>query len=361
MQVMVVDDEPNILSGIERTLTFGDPDWHCRFAASGQDALAMLEAQPADVVISDMRMPFMDGAQLLQEVRERWPSTIRIILTGYSEMDATLRMIDVAHQFVTKPCNSNELLAAMDNILRLRRLFSDQDAAARIGRVARLPAAPTVFLEVSRLIEDPESPLGAISELLASDPALTAKILQLANSAYFAGGQEVRSVEQAVTRLGLDHIRLLVLASQVFETGEGSNIDLDALQHRALAASHIAAHIGSAKGPAPVAALLAHIALGLPEAGIPADAPPAMISAVGAYLLALWGLPIDIVSAVAWHHDPEQMATGAFDTVGIVHVAVLLANGGTPDIDYLERVGMADRLPQWQADMATQIGHDDDQ
>ncbi|QID18927.1 HDOD domain-containing protein [Nitrogeniibacter mangrovi] len=354
MQVVVVDDEPRVLAGIERTLMMSGRDWGLRFATSGQEALEMLEAQPADVVISDMRMPFMDGAELLVRVRERWPGTIRIILTGYSEMDATMRMLDVAHQFVAKPCDSKALLDAVENAIGLRALFADPQVVDVVGRISRLPASPKVFTRLCELMADPETDLRRIADLLGSDPALSAKLLQLANSAYFARGSAIHDVGQAIARLGLDNVRLLVLAAQVFATGDGDG-HIDALQHRALLASQLAAHIGGIKGPAPTAALLAHVALSIPEIADPevrdevtACATP-LHAAVGAYLLAVWGLPMEIVNAVAWHEDPARSSPTHFDTAGVVHVATRLANGREPDLAYLERVGVGAKWPQWQA------------
>jgi YesN/AraC family two-component response regulator len=125
MQVMFVDDENRILSGIERSVMMYNPDWECRFASSGPQALTMLEETPADVVVSDMRMPFMDGAELLAQIRDRWPGTVRIILSGYSEPTSTQRMLQVAHQFVSKPCDSTALIAMIENTLTRRHAIED--------------------------------------------------------------------------------------------------------------------------------------------------------------------------------------------------------------------------------------------
>ena len=358
MQVMFVDDEPRVLTGIERALMMADMEWNYRFANSGQEALAMLDELPADVVVSDMRMPFMDGAELLRQVRERWPATIRIILSGYSDTDATLRMLDVAHQFVAKPCDSTQLLATVESAMGIRALCEDPGVLDVVGRVSRLPAAPKVFTEVCRLMADPDSSTHQIAELLGGDPALSAKILQLANSAYFARGNPIHDVGQAIARLGLDNVRLLVLASQVFADGS-EDPSIDALQRRALLASHLATQIvlkrGEPKSPAPAAALLAQVGLTIPEmrradlSGATTACDTPLHVAVGAYLLAMWGLPMDIVNAVAYHHNPGRRAVSDFDTAGVVHVATALAQGEQPDLAYLDKVGVADQWPQWQA------------
>ncbi|MZH96228.1 HDOD domain-containing protein [Dickeya dianthicola] len=357
MQVMFVDDESRVLSGIERALMMQDSDWECRFANSGQEALAMLEEQPADVVVSDMRMPFMDGAELLTRVRNRWPGTIRIILSGYSEPDAILRMVDVAHRFVAKPCDSTVLLEMVASALALRDMFQDPAVVEIVGRTSRLPAAPKVFADLCRLIADPGSDTRQIAELLGRDPALSAKIMQLANSAYFTRGGHINDIGNAITHLGLDQVKLLVLASQVFADAK-TDPYVDRLQQNALLASTLAARISGHQGVEATAALLANIALLIPELRESGDETTTTRSdmpthaAVGAYLLALWGLPMDIVEAVACHTQPSRSADKTFGVIGAVHVAVTLANNEVPDLDYLEQTGVLNKLPLWQKMLA---------
>ncbi|MFK8256954.1 HDOD domain-containing protein [Erwinia sp. AnSW2-5] len=353
MQVMFVDDESRVLSGIERALVMQDTDWECRFAGSGHEALKLLEEIPADVVVSDMRMPFMDGAELLSQVRSRWPGTIRIILSGYSDPDATLRMLDVAHRFVSKPCDSSVLLTMVGSALSLRDMFQDPAVIEIVGRINRLPAAPKVFTEVSRLMASPNSDTRHIAALLGSDPALSAKIMQLANSAYFARGNHIHDIGNAITHLGLEQVKLLVLASQIFSEA-GTDPYVEQLQRHALLASTLAARFSNHQGVESTAALLARIALLIPEMREPAymmattcgNIP--LYAAVGAYLLALWGLPIDIVEAVANHVQPALSLDQHFGVIGTVHVAVALANNVVPDTDYLDHTGVLDQLPLWQ-------------
>jgi HD-like signal output (HDOD) protein/CheY-like chemotaxis protein len=357
MQVMFVDDESRVLSGIERSLMLQDNDWVCRFAISGQEALAMLEKEPADVVVSDMRMPFMDGAELLTRVRNRWPSTIRIILSGYSEPSATLRMVDVAHRFVAKPCDSTVLLTMVASALALRGMFKEHAVVEAVGRIGRLPAAPKVFMEVSRLIYNPGSDTRHITELLGSDPALSVKIMQLANSAYFTRGSHIHDIGNAITHLGLEQVKLLVLASQIF-TDAKTDPYVGRLQRSALLAATLAAEISSHQELEPTAALLANIARLIPELRESGDETTTtlcntpMHAAVGAYLLALWGLPMDIVEAVAHHVQPSRSTEKTFGVIGAVHVAVTLANNCVLDMDYLEETGVLNQLPQWQMMLA---------
>lgn len=355
MRVAFVDDEPNVLAGFERVLAIRADDWECCFFTNGHDALAELEAKPVDVIVSDMRMPFIDGADLLGQVRERWPATVRIILSGHADVDAMRRMLDVAHQFVAKPCDNVTLLAIIENAVRLRGMFASPAVVETVGRVNRLPSAPRVFGELNRILADPLGNARTVGELIGTDPGLSTKVLQISNSAFFGGGKPVLDVGGAIARLGIDAVCRVVIAAQVFDN-PGASAEINALQRKALCASQIAARVLGATGLAATAALLSHVGLLVaPELRQPAAAAATtrcgtpLHAAVGAYLLGLWGLPMDIVRAVADHHSPEQDGSGRFGITGMTHVATALANGDEPDSAYLESIGALNRLEEWQA------------
>ncbi len=359
MQVMFVDDESRVLSGIERALMMQNIEWECRFANSGQQALSMLEDNPADVVISDMRMPFMDGAELLSQIRARWPGTIRIILSGYSDADATARMLDVAHRFVSKPCESKMLIGMVKNTLSLRDMLQDPVVVNIVGHASHLPTASNVFVEICHLLAHSDSDTRQITRLLSSDPALSAKILQLANSTYFSRGSHITNIGNAIGHLGLDQVKILILASQVFSDAK-TDPYIAQLQQSALLASTLAAQISGHQSTAQTAALLANIAQLIPEIrkhhGVTATtcSNTTVHAAVSAYLLSLWGLPLDIVEAVAYHEQPSLITDNVFSVVGAVHVSVALANSTPLDLNYLEQTGMLGKQPSWQ-DMLSHI------
>ena len=103
-KILFVDDEVSVLQGLERMLFEMVDSWDMSFVESGEQALSELSDEPFDVIVSDMRMPSMDGATLLAHVHDEYPDVVRIILTGHSELEATLRAMPVAHSFLTKPC-----------------------------------------------------------------------------------------------------------------------------------------------------------------------------------------------------------------------------------------------------------------
>lgn len=112
-RILFVDDEQKILEGLRRRLHPMRHEWKMTFVTSGAEALETLMACPFDVVVSDMRMPGMDGAQLLAEVMRSYPKVVRIILSGYSDQEQLLKAEGSAHQFLPKPCETDAIKAAI--------------------------------------------------------------------------------------------------------------------------------------------------------------------------------------------------------------------------------------------------------
>jgi CheY-like chemotaxis protein len=107
-RILFVDDEENVLDGIRRMLRAHRDRWETEFVTSGQAALLATRQRAFDIVVSDLRMPGMDGAELLGHIREQFPSVARIVLSGYSEPDLSARAAKVAHRVLEKPCNAEE-------------------------------------------------------------------------------------------------------------------------------------------------------------------------------------------------------------------------------------------------------------
>jgi response regulator RpfG family c-di-GMP phosphodiesterase len=120
--VLLVDDEENILMALRRLLRRSG--YRCFFATSGADGLKILEQENVDLIVSDMRMPGMDGAQFLTQVRERWPRTVRMLLTGYADISSTIEALNKGgiYRYISKPWDDQGLLDAIAEGVRIRRL-----------------------------------------------------------------------------------------------------------------------------------------------------------------------------------------------------------------------------------------------
>ena len=144
-QILFVDDEPMVLNGFQRTLRKMRTEWDMAFTSSGKEALDILGQQPMDVIVSDLKMPEMDGAQLLTEVKKRHPHVVRIILSGHLEHEMTLKSVQYAHQSLSKPCDAEILKQTLAKLFALRDILSDESIKKIVSQIESLPSLPSIY------------------------------------------------------------------------------------------------------------------------------------------------------------------------------------------------------------------------
>jgi HD-like signal output (HDOD) protein len=367
MKVLFVDDEERVLEGLERALSgVVDDDCELAFAGSGAEALDMLASDAFDVIVTDMRMPVMDGAALLERVHALHPDTVRLILSGQMEADAALRAATHAHQFLAKPSSAEAIYALVRSTTRLREMMASPVFRRAVGRVDQLPALPEVYRALQAELARPETALRRVAEIIEHDPALVAKLLKLASSAFFAGQRRCTSLMDAVTRLGVGVIEGLALGT-VLEPEDRAlaRFGLRHLHDHSLEVAMTARTLAPAIADvAFTAALLADTGMLVLARGAPDECAPvwdraaaqkrpreeleremwgADHAAVGAYLLALWGLPASIVEAVARHHAPADIG-GWEPASAAVRVATAVVAGEAPDARLVALLAAEDRL-----------------
>jgi len=366
MRVLFVDDESRILQGTRRMLFAQGVRWTTAFATTGAEALKWLEAHPFDAIVTDMHMAPMNGTELLKRVRESWPSMLRVVLSGHTEADAAIRALHLAHQLLSKPCDPAVLIETVRSGVAVQSLLAQPVIRSLVSRLTTLPTAPKIYVAMTQALRDPKCDSRRIAAILERDPALSAKVLQVANSAYFGVGHTASDPRAAVARIGLDNVNDLVMATEVFDSSVHGHF-VEQLRDRALLASRVALKIAADRtdaSAAATAALLTDIGYLVPNLTFTDTDLPLLLSdrahaEVGAYLLALWGLPLPIVEAVAHHHTPGRVPRSDFGIHGIVHVAAALAAGEEPDAAFLAAHGMVEQLPAWQAmcaELATSDG-----
>ena len=125
-------------------------EWHMTFVGSAQAALDALKAEPCEVVVTDMRMPGMNGAELLEVVQREYPDTIRLILSGQAETESVMKALGVSHQFLSKPCDAEILQGTISRAFALRDLAGSDSVKALVARINKLPALPATY---QKLIE----------------------------------------------------------------------------------------------------------------------------------------------------------------------------------------------------------------
>jgi HD-like signal output (HDOD) protein len=351
--VGVDDARDNALgNSLEQALAEYGLECEVRRVADAAAALALPATDGIDVFVAGAWAGSMEGAALLSQLRTLHPSAVRILLVEPSQDMGAMQALDVAHRLLHVPLDAGELIESIESVVELRDLLDSPELKRTIGRIGALPPPPRVYIELSQLLRDPDASNAEIAEMLAQDPAIAAKVLRMCNSAYFSGGRVITDFRSAVTRLGHHALRRLVLASETFGSIQSAgSIDRETLQDRALRTSRLAGRLlgGSSAELAATAGLLAEIGMLLPGVRADGTGEGPHYAEAGAYLLGLWGLPMPIVQAVAYHPYPSKMRSAGFWVTGAVHVASALVAGREVDESYLRAVGVIDKLGQWRA------------
>jgi HD-like signal output (HDOD) protein/ActR/RegA family two-component response regulator len=351
-RILFVDDDPQLLAGLSKALRKHRDRWAMVFVDSGEAALAEVRRATFDVVVSDMRMPAMDGAELLALVRDEDPSTIRMILSGFSDRNAIVRALPVAHQFFNKPCHVSDLSAAIDRACELRTLFGQPALRAVIEAViaalGAVPPAPGVYHELAAMAGRAELSVETMTAVIQQDAGLHGRVLAAASAPAFGLDHPVRTIADAVGCLGENTVVGLALAAHAMAlAGDGpiGELSVTALLHHSLAIAQTARTrlAGEASLDAFIAGLVHDlgrlvIAIARPDADgaiarrmretggrrRPAELEILHTShaVVGAYLLGLWGLPLPIIDAIAHHDDAAAAPTLLLTALRDAHAAL---------------------------------------
>jgi len=347
--VLFVDDEQNILDGLRRSLRGKRGEWEMAFATGGERALDLLAESPYDVIVSDMRMPRMDGAALLTRVSEHHPQVGRVVLSGHIDPDATIRVAIAGHRFLTKPSMTEQVAAVVDQLLV--RTSSEHDSAVRriAGGVRAIPSPPQQRDRVLGLIA-PDVDAAVAAHAVLHDVGLTAKLLQLSNSRFFGFQPRNSSIESIVHSIGIPMVQAVIQAGQALPVAAWDPAierHLEAARRHSVATAYLVDQIASpANRPhAQAAAILQEVGRLIclaPTAGDPApdvdlagqtrDGVP--FRDVGVELLHLWGIHPPIVAAVA-HRDtpqsPDPSGLGVTASVRTAHLLVQRTESAFPD------------------------------
>lgn len=395
--ILFVDDDENVLRGLRRMLHPMRNSWEMEFVDSAEKALAAMAEKPFDVIVSDLRMPGVDGAELLTIVSKTYPASVRIILSGYAEEEAILRTAGPAHRYLSKPCGFECMVEAVTSAVALRRFLDDEGLRQLVSSLHSLPSPPDVFLALLEELRSKNASSASVAQILSRDVAMTAETLKLTNSAFFGLPTRITDLKDAVRLLGLDTIKALTLMAGIYSRYSGDTATaaiIRRLGNRSLGVGMVARTIAELEHldqasiqEAMCAGVLAHVGVLVLVANFPLrfrravnqvengivpifTAEREMFGAshteLSAYLLGLWGFVDSVVEAVAYHHEPSRYK-GSSRLVGIVHCAQALAKtcgeamarGESEelddialrsglDMDYLMASDLIDRLPDWR-------------
>ncbi|MCK4303332.1 MAG: HDOD domain-containing protein [Candidatus Eisenbacteria sp.] len=403
-RIVFVDDEPRVLQGLKRMLRSMRKKWTMHFCPGASEALEILEREPVDIVVSDMRMPGMDGAEFLTEVMTRFPTVARLALSGQADEETIMRSVRPVHQYLSKPCDAQVLKATIQRLCSLHGLLQSDHLKGLVAQMKSIPSLPSLYTQIINELESENPSIKTVGAIIARDVGMTAKILQMVNSAFFGLRRRVSDPTHAVNLLGVDTVKNLVLSVHVFSSSKAAKLpfSLGALWNHSMTVGMLAKRLARAETAQPtviedaLGAGMLHdlgkliLAANLPEKyeqvstlaeqeGIELlkaeqEVVGTTHAELGAYLLGLWGLPDSVVEALAFHHAPQGDSSTGFRPLTAVHAANALDHELRPsssalptskiDAAYIEQLGLAGRLSAWRGLCPAEIevaGLDNDQ
>lgn len=399
-RVLFIDDEENVLHGLKVMLHTMRNEWDMAFAAGGEKGLELIAAaeEPFEVVVTDMHMPGMHGDAFLHKVMEASPQSVRFVLSGNLNSDTLARAGAVAHQIIGKPCDPHHLRALLTRAFALENRLPECPLKDTLFQMCGLPSVPLVYWDLQNEMNSPDPSIERVGQIIEKDPSMSAKVLQVANSASTNSARRLSSITEAVAMLGVENIRSFILMAGIFETADQSRMprgfSLEKLWEHGMRVGEFAKRITALESEdkrliddAYTAGLLHDIGLLILATKMPEpfaqtlrlteDANMSLLKAekqvfgathaeIGGFLLDLWGLPEAIVEAISYHLYPSATPDkayeivedpDAFTTITAVHVAnylcedqdVMVQDTAKAEIDnvHLEEIGLSDRLEAW--------------
>ncbi len=386
INVLFVDDEKDILDGYRRMLFSMKNTWNIFYANSAYEALHLLDSRKIDVVLCDYLMPFMNGMDLLHAIKDKYPNTIRVMLTGITDKVTLISSLPFIHRIIYKPCDTRYIKEVIENSYELRKLIENNYLINVINDIDSLPIIPDIVMEIENVLKNDNVSFAQLSEIIKKDPALTAEILHTINSGFFGLARQINDITEALSFLGINSIKsimMILYSSKHFENQFAYKAFCKKVAFHSLAVSHIAKHISIeleiSKEDTEVSfisALLHDIGkivlLKLPdylenkkfmmdELNISDTEADMMLTktthnVVGAYLLGIWGFSSQIINTVAYLNNQLVYNKGVITPHFIVKIANEIVkydfhtfdkNKFNLDWDVIQKYGLTDSIELW--------------
>ncbi len=354
ISVLLVSENKEELEDLQRSLFAHQLQWQTRLCFNAEEALEAVNNQTFEVVVVQMEMLSMDGREVLRHVKETRPDAVRVLVSYKQDPMVMVSATAVAHRFVKQPIDVKELNTSIRSLVALQEEISVEKLRKQFDQIDLLPTPPQHIIDLNQELNKLEPSIDRVAELVTDDTSLSAKILQLVNSAAFGLSNKLADIKQATAYLGLNAMRDLAVAveleNRAHHPSPAINRLVDAVQTHSREVADLAAKffdLQADKQDAFTAGLL-HDAGLLALASIdekkfqtlceldPAahcfneidSIPEAEQNIVGtphaslsAYLLRNWGLPSQVIEAVAWHHNGAMLANEPFGLAHAVHIA----------------------------------------
>ena len=396
--VLFVDDDRRVQQSLRRIVVSRNLSIDLFAASSAAQATQTLSERACDVIVTDASLPDMEGSNLLTLVQERWPLTLRILMTEDGGTRIISSLLVSAHQLLTKPVTPECLLATVQAASRLRFLLMDSRLREIVHRLEHLPVVPNVYTALTRELQSESCSNQSVAKIVSRDMSLTTAILKVVNTPFFGLSRRVDEPLQAVNILGANLVRGLVLSEGVFRPQDPDmypGFNTEQLWGHCLVAARCCRAVmrvecptGSAVEDAFLAGLLHDVgkivmAEGCPEdyvdilkesqaRNIPLYEVEAEIldvthAQVGAYLLGLWGFSENVVIAIAQHHgqipgQPLSLLSVVLHVVDVLlHERYVQSSGHAPHLPagpFLDIVGGAETFERWKELVNSELDDD---
>lgn len=363
--------------------------WMAEYSRTGAEALARIIGSKFDAVFANVQLPDRSGIEVLDEILRHQPKLLRIIQSNAADQENTLKCVGRAHHHVIGPCSGATLAKLLHQSVSMESWLPSDAVQSLISEMRHLPSPPSLYFQIASEIQSPNASVENVAALISQDPAVTAKVLQLANSAMFGFQMQVASAADAVGYIGLETTLALVLLAHTFSSfdrGQLGGFSMDSLWHHSVRTGRYARQIALTEqsdeetvSQAFTAGLLHDIGKLLFAANLPQPFVAALELAreqnrglweveaqlfganhaeLGGCVLGIWGLPPPIVDAVACHHFPLRLLTQSFSPLTATFAANIFEHAlreddpGTKDLEldpeYLKRLGLGQRVEEWQ-------------
>ncbi len=386
IRVLFVDDDRRVLSGLKRSLRHKRDEWEMEFFGSAIDALEAISDNPCDVVVTDIRMPGMDGVELIERVNQQYPDIIRIMLSGESDDEKFVKSANLAHYCLSKPTDADTISEVITRLLTVRDKVNNSRMSLLMS-LKSIPSLPTLYTQLVMEINSEKNTSNSIAAIIEKDIGMTAKVLKLVNSSFYGMRNKVHSVAFAISLLGSNTLKSFVLfykLNNAYESLRMKNLNVNQLWKISEQISLLAAAIANSEHASKkiiddvmVSGLLQSLGILVLANHAPrsyekilrdiSDNDGFLVEAerrvlgmshleAASYVLEIWGLPESVYRSVEQCHSPSQYESGEIGIVTYLYASIYLISQNTDSIlynnlqleeAYLEGLGLLDKLPEW--------------
>lgn len=368
-------------------------DYVIETAGNAAEAVNKIEDYRPEVVVVNQQLPDINGETLIGQIKASNPDTIRILLTDRADRYSSGKSKCSAHHYLPVSCNSHALAQSIARAKLLSMDVLTSSLKKSLSKMESLPSLPTVYFELVDRLNDPETSIREIAQIVTKDIGMSANVLQLVNSAFFGLPKKVDDINLAVSLLGVDTFSDLVLMMSVFSQfseKQMHDFSLDYLSEHSVNTAKAAKAISKTEGLGEPEQKIAYSAGLLHDIGklvFVVNKPDLYAKAielsnrekislhlaeekvignnhqqVGAYLLDQWGFPGTIIEAVAYHHSPEKIPLEGMTPAIAVHISNYFEHMLNPNrekiqinemesyflsIEYLKNAGLGKKVRNW--------------